>query len=368
MNGTATDNVGHTSHDSVTVTKVDSTAPTTPTFSGITNGATYKPSALPAQSAITCTSSDSLSLLASCVITGYSAALGAHTLTAAATDNAGNKSTATLTYTVAKVTPTITWNPPASILFGTKLSSTQLNATAKDGTANLAGAFVYNPAAGTLLQPGSQTVSVTFTPTNTTDYNTATASRTITVGFSQVCQTGNLSGSLTVKNGTAYCIQGGKVSGSITVQSGGSLYISGGAISGSITSTGATALTLCGTSVSGSTSVSSSSGLVELGGQSGSGCAGNKLSSSVTLTGNTAGVTAVGNTISGSVTVSSNKGGVLFSGNKVSGGSITVNGNSGGVTFTNNNVSGNVTITNNTGGFAFSGNTISGTVTQKNNT
>ena len=362
VNASASDNAGNTSTDSVTVTKVDSTAPATPAFHGITNGATYKPSALPAQSAISCTSSDGLSGLAGCVVTGYSAALGTHTLTATATDNAGNTATSTLTYTVAKLDPTITWNPPASMLFGTKLSSTQLNASA-----NVAGTFVYSPASGTLLQPGSRTLSVTFTPTNTTDYNTATASRTITVGFSQSCLTGSLSGSLTVKSGNAYCIQGGKVSGSITVQSGGSLYISGGAISGSITSNGATAMTMCGTSVSGSITISSSSGLVELGGSAGSGCTGNKLSSAITLTGNTAGVIAVGDTVSGAVTASSNKGGVFFSGNKVSG-SITMNGNSGGVTFTNNVVSGSVTITNNTGGFTFSGNTISGTVTLKNNT
>jgi uncharacterized protein YjbI with pentapeptide repeats len=362
VNASAKDNAGNTSTGSATVTKIDSTAPATPVFHGITNGTTYKPSALPAQSAITCTSSDGLSGLASCVVTGYSAALGTHTLTATATDKAGNTTTATLTYTVAKLNPTITWNPPATILFGTKLSSTQLNATA-----SVAGTFVYNPAAGTLLQPGSQTLSVTFTPTNTTDYNTATATRTITVGFSQACQTGSLSGSLTIKSGTAYCIQGGKVSGSITVQSGGSLYVSNGSISGSISSTGATALTMCGSSVSGSMSISSSSGLVQLGGPSGSGCAGDKISASLSLSGNTAGVTVFGDTISGSVSVASNKGGVLFSANKVSA-SISVTGNSGGVTFTNNTVSGSVSITNNTGGFTFSGNTISGSVTLKNNT
>ncbi len=279
-------------------------------------------------------------------------------------DNAGLSTTTGPTGIVkVKQTPTITWNPPATMLFGTRLSSTQLNATA-----SVPGTFLYIPPAGTLLQPGSQLLSVIFTPTDTIDYNSVPTSRSITVGFSQPCLTGSLSGSLTVKSGNAYCIQGGKVSGSVTVQSGGSLYVFGGAISGSLTSTGATALTLCGLSVSGSVSASSSSGLVEIGGASGSGCAANKLSSSLTLSGNNAGVTAVGNTISGSVTASSNKGGVLFSDNKVSGGSITVNGNSGGVTFTNNNVSGNVTITNNTGGFAFSGNTISGTVTLKNNT
>ncbi len=278
-------------------------------------------------------------------------------------DNAGLSTTTSPTGIVkVKQTPTITWIPPATMLFGTRLSSTQLNATA-----SVPGTFQYIPPVGTLLQPGSQLLSVIFTPTDTVDFNSVPTSRSIIVGFSQPCQTSNLSGSLTVKSGNAYCIQGGKVSGSITVQSGGSLYVSGGSISGSVTSTGATALTLCGTSVSGSVGISSSSGLVQLGGPAGGGCVGNTLSSSLTLSGNTAGVSVVGNTISGSVSASNNKGGVLFSGNTDSS-PVTVSGNSGGVTFTNNTVRSNVTITNNTGGFTFSGNTISGTVTLKNNT
>ena len=39
----------------------------------------------------------------------------------------------------------------------------------------MSGAFVYSPASGTVLSGGTQTLSVTFTPTDTTDYNTATA-------------------------------------------------------------------------------------------------------------------------------------------------------------------------------------------------
>jgi hypothetical protein len=56
------------------------------------------------------------------------------------------------------------------------LSATQLNATA-----SVPGTFVYTPPAGTVLGAGSQTLAVTFTPTDTTDYNTATASVAITV-------------------------------------------------------------------------------------------------------------------------------------------------------------------------------------------
>ncbi len=77
--------------------------------------------------------------------------------------------TGSVQLTVNQATPTITWTTPAAITYGTALSSTQL-----DATASVAGTFVYSPAAGTVLAAGTQTLSVTFTPTNTTDYTTAT--------------------------------------------------------------------------------------------------------------------------------------------------------------------------------------------------
>ncbi len=80
------------------------------------------------------------------------------------------------TVTVNKATPTLTWATPAAITYGTALSSTQL-----DATASVAGTLVYSPAAGTVLSAGSHTLSVTFTPTDNTDYNTATAMVTLTV-------------------------------------------------------------------------------------------------------------------------------------------------------------------------------------------
>ncbi len=69
------------------------------------------------------------------------------------------------TVTVGQATPTISWATPAPITYGTALSSTQL-----DATANVAGNFAYTPAAGTVLTAGSQTLSASFTPTDTTDY------------------------------------------------------------------------------------------------------------------------------------------------------------------------------------------------------
>jgi Zn-dependent metalloprotease len=72
--------------------------------------------------------------------------------------------------------PVVTWANPASIVYGTALSATQLNATA-----NVAGTFAYTPAAGTVLPVGTHTLSVTFTPTDTVNYTTATKTVTIDV-------------------------------------------------------------------------------------------------------------------------------------------------------------------------------------------
>ena len=74
--------------------------------------------------------------------------------------------------TAPKITPTITWATPANIVYGTPLGATQLNATA-----NVPGTFVYTPASGTVLNAGiAQTLSTTFTPTDTNTYATTTAS------------------------------------------------------------------------------------------------------------------------------------------------------------------------------------------------
>lgn len=73
-------------------------------------------------------------------------------------------------------TPTITWATPSAITYGTALSATQLNATA-----NVAGSFVYIPAAGAILGVGTNTLSVTFTPSDTTNYSSVTQTVTLTV-------------------------------------------------------------------------------------------------------------------------------------------------------------------------------------------
>ena len=88
----------------------------------------------------------------------------------------GAATSSAITETVNQATPTITWNTPSPITYGTALSSTQLNATA-----STAGTFAYSPASGTILSVGSQTLTTTFTPTDTTDYKSATGSVTLAV-------------------------------------------------------------------------------------------------------------------------------------------------------------------------------------------
>jgi len=70
----------------------------------------------------------------------------------------------------------VTWATPAAITYGTALSGTQLNATA-----SVAGSFSYSPASGAVLNAGSQTLSVTFTPTDAVNYAGATGTVALSV-------------------------------------------------------------------------------------------------------------------------------------------------------------------------------------------
>ena len=56
-----------------------------------------------------------------------------------------------------------------------------LSATQLDATANVLGTFTYSPAPGAMLPAGSQVLSVTFQPIDTTDYRAASDSVTIEI-------------------------------------------------------------------------------------------------------------------------------------------------------------------------------------------
>jgi hypothetical protein len=112
---------------------------------------------------------------------------GSYTITAIyAGDENFNGASGSVNYTIGQLAPTITWATPAAITYGAPLSATQLNATA-----SVPGTFVYSPAAGTVLGAGSQTLSVTFTPTDGVDYTTATATVTLTVNKANLTVTAN---------------------------------------------------------------------------------------------------------------------------------------------------------------------------------
>jgi len=80
------------------------------------------------------------------------------------------------TLTVGQATPTMTWTNPAAIIYGTALSSNQL-----DATANVPGSFAYTPTNGTVINAGTNRLSVVFTPADPVDYSSATDSVSLLV-------------------------------------------------------------------------------------------------------------------------------------------------------------------------------------------
>src|SRR5262249_41056547 len=82
---------------------------------------------------------------------------------------------ASVTLVVNKAKPTITWDP-AALTYGTPLGAAQL-----DATPDVPGTFSYKEASGTVLQAGTQTLSVDFSPTDTADYTRVHASATLVV-------------------------------------------------------------------------------------------------------------------------------------------------------------------------------------------
>ena len=104
---------------------------------------------------------------------------GTHTLSVTFTPtDAANYATvsASVQIVVNKATPIVTWTAPSAINYAIALGAMQL-----DATSTLPGTFVYTPLAGTVLTAGVHPLAVTFTPTDATDYTTATASVSITV-------------------------------------------------------------------------------------------------------------------------------------------------------------------------------------------
>ncbi|MGA9527974.1 MAG: Ig-like domain repeat protein [Terriglobales bacterium] len=158
-------------------------APIAPTVSF-----TGAPASAPYESSFTVTATTNASTTAAisaapstvCYISGDTVTMlsgtGTCTLTATwAADDVYSSAKATQKTVAAKLSSGLAWATPAPITYGTKLSSTQL-----DATASVPGSFVYSPAAGTEpkvpVSPATcDTLKVTFTPTQSTYYEKQTA-------------------------------------------------------------------------------------------------------------------------------------------------------------------------------------------------
>jgi hypothetical protein len=76
----------------------------------------------------------------------------------------------------AGLAPQMTWPVPADISYGMALTPNQL-----DATANISGTLAYTPSIGTVLNAGTNTLSVIFTPTGAVDHSSVTDSVSLVV-------------------------------------------------------------------------------------------------------------------------------------------------------------------------------------------
>ncbi len=119
------------------------------------------------------------------------------------------------TLTIARANSIVTWNDPSDIVYGTVLSSVQLNAID-----TVAGTITYSPALGTLLNAGSdRTLSATFMPSDATDYNAVPANVSINVIQAQPGFAG-LSASQSISFGTPTITVSGKIAATTAIPSG----------------------------------------------------------------------------------------------------------------------------------------------------
>ncbi|MDQ2840004.1 MAG: FG-GAP-like repeat-containing protein, partial [Acidobacteriota bacterium] len=100
--------------------------------------------------------------------------------------------------TITKAIPAVTWSTPTSIPYGTALTTG--NAGQLNASSTVVGSYSYSPAAGTILGAGSHTLSVTFTPNDTTDYLPVTTTVQLLVTSRNLIVTAN---NATVSYGSA---------------------------------------------------------------------------------------------------------------------------------------------------------------------
>jgi len=97
------------------------------------------------------------------------------------------------TLTVTMAAPVLNWSAPSAVAYGAALGSNQL-----DATANVPGSFAYNPSAGTVLSPGTNTLSVIFIPADTVDYSSATGNVSLVVSVVPIALNIQLAGNYVI--------------------------------------------------------------------------------------------------------------------------------------------------------------------------
>ena len=102
-------------------------------------------------------------------------------VTFAPTDTNYASTTASVEINVNKATPDVNWDTPDAIDYGTVLGEDHLDATAFFNGSEVVGAFTYDPGANAILDAGTQTLSVTFTPEDIDNFNSATGTVNLTV-------------------------------------------------------------------------------------------------------------------------------------------------------------------------------------------
>jgi hypothetical protein len=135
---------------------------------------------------------------------------GSYTVTITVTDQGGGTASVTTTERAQHIT-TVTWPAPRPITYGTALGASQLDASAgSTGGANVPGTFAYSVdgqpvTANEVLAAGTHTLSVQFTPSDTTLYTTP-ATVTLSLSVNQAPLSITASSPSVVYNGTVPAI------------------------------------------------------------------------------------------------------------------------------------------------------------------
>jgi len=157
---------------SVTVNKATPSVTTWPTASAITYGQALASSALTGGAS---TPAGSIAFTTPSTVPAAGSASQSVTFTPTDSSNY-NTASSTVSVTVNKATATITWPTASAITYGQTLVSSTLTG----GASTPAGSFAFTTPS-TAPSAGSASQSVTFTPTDTTNYNTATSTVNVSV-------------------------------------------------------------------------------------------------------------------------------------------------------------------------------------------